>query len=181
MRNDGGRIGVQLIGIEAYVCDSLDWQGWILNSWSSRFFFLPEFYFQPLLSKPAEEKELRRIEAETARLEQQNDTALAKFLADDWVCFGARTLSKKEFIENVKSNLDSHENGVNPYTIEKKQCKSTFWRHGGRDSHQGIPPDTGYDEILAEEDTDVFTRDASGWHLRFTKISPPSVSSSSPN
>jgi hypothetical protein len=42
----------------------------------------------------SDEKELRKIEDETARLEQQNDTALAKFLADDWVCACARELSK---------------------------------------------------------------------------------------
>ena len=27
---------------------------------------------------------------------------------------------KKDFIANVKSNLDTHENGINPYTIEKR-------------------------------------------------------------
>ena len=31
-------------------------------------------------------------------------------------------------------------------------------------------PDTT--EFSDEDDTDVFTRDASGWHLRFTKTSP---------
>ena len=127
----------------------------------------------------AEEKELRRIEAETARLEQQNDTSLAKFLADDWVCVGARTLSKKEFIENVKRNLDTHENGVNPYTIEKKQVQVHVFGDTAvvtliKEYRQ--TPDTT--KFFAEEDTDVFTRDASGWHLRFTKISPPSIRSS---
>src|SRR5260221_10116892 len=69
-----------------------------------------------------DEKELRRIEAETARLEQQNDTALVKFIADDWVCVNpARgSISKSEFIQNMKHNLDTHENGTNSYTIEKK-------------------------------------------------------------
>ena len=129
----------------------------------------------------AEEKELRRIEAETARLEQQNDTSLAKFLADDWVCVGARTLSKKEFIENVKRNLDTHENGVNPYTIEKKKVQVHVFGDTAvvtliKEYRQ--TPDTT--KFFAEEDTDVFTRDASGWHLRFTKISP-SRSSPSPD
>jgi len=69
-----------------------------------------------------DEKGLRRIEAETARLEQQNDTSLVKFIADDWVCVNpARgSISKSEFIQNMKHNLDTHENGTNPYTIEKK-------------------------------------------------------------
>jgi ketosteroid isomerase-like protein len=137
--------------------------------------FLPESSFQSLLSKPRplKKKELRRIEAETARLEQQNDTTLAKFLADDWVCVGARTLSKKEFIESVKPNLDTHENGVNPYTIEKKQVKVHVFGDTAvvtliKEYHQ--TSDTT--KFFAEEGTDVFTRDASGWHLRFTKISP---------
>jgi len=71
----------------------------------------------------SDEKELRKIVDETARLEQQNDTALAKFLADDWVCACARELSKKEFIENAKHNLEAHENGPSPYTIESKSMK----------------------------------------------------------
>jgi hypothetical protein len=76
-------------------------------------------FFQP---SPNHEKELRRIEAETARLEQQNDTSLVKFIADDWVCVNpARSsISKSEFIQNMKHNLDTNENGINPYTIEKK-------------------------------------------------------------
>ena len=134
-------------------------------------------------AQTAEERELRRIEAEIARLEQQNDTALAKFLADDWVCVGARTLSKREFIENVKRNLDTDENGVNPYTIEKKQVQVHVFGDTAvvtliKEYHQ--TPDMT--KFFAEEDTDVFTRDAFGWHLRFTKISPPSTKdSSSPN
>jgi ketosteroid isomerase-like protein len=135
-------------------------------------------------AQTAEEKELQRIEAETARLEQQNDTALAKFLADDWVCVGARTLSKKEFIENVKRNRDSHENGVNsyPYTIEKKHVQVHVFGDTAVvtliKEYRQTPDAT---KFFNEENTDVFTRDASGWHLRFTKISPPSVSSSTPD
>jgi ketosteroid isomerase-like protein len=111
-------------------------------------------------AQTAEEKELRRIEAETARLEQQNDTALAKFLADDWVCVGARTLSKREFIENVKRNLDGHENGVNSYTIEKKQVQVHVFGDTAvvtlvKEYRQ--TPDTT--KFFAEEDTDVFTRE----------------------
>jgi hypothetical protein len=114
-------------------------------------------------AQTAEEKELRRIEVETARLEQQNDTALAKFLAE--VCVGARTLSKREFIENVKRNLDTHENGVNPtYTIEKKQVKVHVFGNTAVvtliKEYRQTPHMT---KFFAEEDTDVFTRDASGW------------------
>jgi hypothetical protein len=68
-----------------------------------------------------DEQVLRGIEVETARFESHNDPAIAKYFADDWVCVGQRrTLSKKEFVENVKQNLATHENGVNPYTVEKK-------------------------------------------------------------
>src|SRR5690242_20341435 len=65
-----------------------------------------------------DEQALRKIEAETARLEQQNNPALEKFFSDDWVCTGSRALSKREFIENVRSSA-THENGINAYTIEK--------------------------------------------------------------
>jgi len=148
---------------------------------SIEIFLLAGIFFSASYAQPqtAEEKELQRIEVETARLEQQNDTALAKFLADDWVCVGARTLSKKEFIENVKRNLDTHENGINPYTIEKKQVQIHVFGDTAvvtliKEYRQ--TPDTT--KFFAEEDTDVFTRDASGWHLRFTKISPSSIKSS---
>jgi ketosteroid isomerase-like protein len=120
-----------------------------------------------------DEKELRKIEGETARLEQQNDTALAKFLADDWVCACARGLSKKEFIENVKHNFEAHENGPSPYTLEKKNMKVHLFGDTAvvtyiKEYRQA--PDTT--KFFDEDDTDVFTRDASGWHLRLTKISP---------
>lgn len=127
-----------------------------------------------------DDKELRKIESETARLEQQNDSALAKFLADDWVCCGARGLSKKEFVENVKRNLETRENGINPYTIEKKNMKVHLFGDTAvvtyiKEYRQ--TPDTT--KFFDEDDTDVFTRDASGWHLRFTKVSPAPVQAAS--
>ena len=67
-----------------------------------------------------DEAVLRLIEGETAHLEKTNDASIAKYLADDWVCACPRALSKKEFIANVKNNLDTHENGINPYIIEKR-------------------------------------------------------------
>lgn len=96
-----------------------------------------------------DEKELRKIESETARLEQQNDSALAKFLADDWVFVGSRGLSKKEFVENVKRNLETHKNGTNPYTIEKKDMKvHLFGDTAVVTLHQGISADARHDKIL---------------------------------
>jgi ketosteroid isomerase-like protein len=113
---------------------------------------------------------LRQIEAETGRLEQKNDTSIAKYLADDWVCVGARALSKREFIANVKSNLDTHENGINPYTIEKRNLVVRVFGDTAvvtyiKEYRQ--TPDTT--KFFNEDDTDVFTRDSAGWHLRFTK------------
>jgi hypothetical protein len=138
-------------------------------------FFIAGILFSgpSLLSQTADDKELRRSEAESARLEQQNDTSFAKFLADDWVCVGARSLSKKEFVENVKRNRDTHENGINPYTIEKKDLHVHVFGETAvvtfvKEYRQ--TPDTT--KFFNEDDTDVFTRDASGWHLRFTKIAP---------
>lgn len=123
---------------------------------------------------------LRRIEAETGRLEQKNDTSIAEYFADDWVCVGARTLSKKEFIANVKSNLDTHENGINPYTIEKRNLVVHVFGDTAvvtyiKEYRQA--PDTA--KFFNEDDTDVFTRDSAGWHLRFTKISPVQQQSAS--
>jgi ketosteroid isomerase-like protein len=132
-------------------------------------------------AQTSDEKELRRIETETAKLEQQNDTSLAKFLADDWVCVGpARNLSKKEFVQNVKHNLDRHENGINPYTIEKKDVQVRVFGNTAvvtyiKEYRQ--TPDTS--KFVGEDDTDVFTRDSSGWHPQFTKISPVQTQSAS--
>ena len=116
---------------------------------------------------------LRQIEAETARLEQTNDISIAKYLSDDWVCACPRTLSKKEFVANVKSNRDTHENGINPYTIEKRNMVVHVFGDTAvityiKEYHQ--TPDTT--KFFNEDDTDVFTRDGAGWQLRFTKISP---------
>ena len=128
----------------------------------------------------SDEQALRKIEAETAKLEQQNDPGLEKFLSDDWVCAGSRALSKKQFIENVKRNLATHENGVNPYTVEKLNLGIHIFGDTAvvtyvKEYRQ--TPDTT--KFFNEDDTDVFTRTASGWQLRFTKISPVQSQSAS--
>jgi ketosteroid isomerase-like protein len=128
----------------------------------------------------SDEQSLRKIEAETAKLEQQNNPALEKFFSDDWVCTGSRTLSKKEFIENVKRNFATHENGVNPYTIEKQNMQIHIFGDTAvvtyvKEYRQ--TPDTT--KFFNEDDTDVFTRAANGWLLRFTKISPVQSQSAS--
>jgi len=132
-------------------------------------------------AQTSDEKELRRIEAETARLEQQNDTSLVKFIADDWVCVSpARSISKTEFIQNVKHNLDTHENGINPYTIEKKNVLVRVFGDTAVVTYTKEYRQTSdTSKFFGEDDTDVFTRDGSGWHLRFTKISPVQTQSAS--
>ena len=127
-----------------------------------------------------DEQALRKIEAETARLEQQNNPALEKFFSDDWVCTGSRALSKKEFIENVKRSSATHENGVSPYTIEKLSIQIHIFGDTAvvtyvKEYRQ--TPDTT--KFFNEDDTDMFTRAANGWLLRFTKISPVQSQSAS--
>jgi ketosteroid isomerase-like protein len=105
---------------------------------------------------------------------------LAKYLADDWVCVGPRHLCKAEFLQNVQHNLDTHENGVNPYTIEKKNLQVRVFGDTAvvtyiKENRQ--TPDTS--KLFNEDDTDVFTRDASGWHLHYTRIYPVQSQSAS--
>lgn len=117
--------------------------------------------------------ELHKIESEIARLEQQNDTAIANFLADDWVCACARELSKKEFIQNVKQNSKLPENGINRYTIERKNLKVYVFRDTAVVTYTKEYRQTQDKTKFFDEDhTDVFTRDASGWHLHLSRISP---------
>src|SRR5256885_6753810 len=123
-------------------------------------------------SGSSDEQALRKIEAETAKLEQQNDPGLEKFISDDWVCAGLKALSKKQFIENVKRNSATHENGVNPYAIEKQNMQVHVFADTAvvtylKEYRQ--TPDTT--KFFNEDDTDVFTRTPNGWLLRFTKIS----------
>jgi ketosteroid isomerase-like protein len=80
----------------------------------------------------------------------------------------------------VKRNLAAHENGVNPYTIEKQKMQIHIFGDTAvvtyvKEYRQ--TPDTS--KFFNEDDTDVFTRTASGWILRFTKISPVQSQSAS--
>src|SRR5215467_7862250 len=139
-------------------------------------------------AQTTDEKELKRIELETARLEQQSDVGLGKYLAEDWVCVGMRNLSKTEFLQNVKhareQNLFSTESQqrqtANPYTIEKKNLQVRIFGDAAvvtyiKEYRQS--PDIS--KFFQEDDTDVFTRDASGWHLHYTRIYPAQMESAS--
>jgi len=129
----------------------------------------------------ADEQALRGIETEIAKLEQQNDSTFAKFFAKDWICVGpTRVLSKTEFVENIQHNFLTHANGLNPYTIEKKNVQVRVFGDTAvvtyiKEYRQ--EPDTT--KFFNEDDTDVFTREAGGWRLRFTKVAPVQTQSAS--
>ena len=99
-------------------------------------------------------------------------------LADDWVCVvegGKKALSKAQFQQNVKHNFAAQDKGPSPYTIDKKNMRVDLF--GGtavvtyfKEYRQA--PDTT--KFFDEDITDVFTKSSSGWHLRFTKVSPVS-------
>ena len=123
-------------------------------------------------SKALDESELRRIEAETAKSEQQNASSMTDLLADDWVGLGAKVLTKSELQANVKQNFAAH-NGPNPYTIEKKNMRVDLFGDTAvvtyvKEYRQ--TPDTT--RVHDEDNTDVFTRSLKGWRVRLTKVSP---------
>jgi len=95
-------------------------------------------------------------------------------LAEDWICLSAKkVLSKAEFQENVKRNFVTHDNGPNPYTIEKKNMRVDLFGDTAvvtyiKEYRQTADTTKGF----SEDDTDVFTRDTRGWRLRLTKVSP---------
>ncbi len=123
-------------------------------------------------SKAQDENELRRIESETAKFEQQNASSTTDLIADDWVGLGAKVLTKSELQANVKQNFAAH-NGPNPYTIEKKNMRVDLFGDTAvvtyvKEYRQAVDTTKVYDE----DNTDVFTRSSKGWRVRLTKVSP---------
>jgi len=123
-------------------------------------------------SKTQDDSELRRIESETAKFEQQNDSSrMVLLLADDWVGLGAHVLTKNDLQAGMKGNLAAH-NGPNPYTIEKKNIRVDLFGDTAVvtyiKEYRQTPDST---KFFDEDDTDVFTRSSMGWRLRLTKIS----------
>jgi len=145
------------------------------------------FFAPSVRAQTNDEEELARIEGQTSRLEQRNDTTLAKYLADDWVCVGARSLTKGQFIQNLQKNqsvrtfrFSWQEGAPDAPTIEKKHVQVRVFGDTAVVTYikkYRQAPDTS--KFFDEDDTDVFTRDASGWRLRFTKISPAQTQSAS--
>ena len=137
-------------------------------------FLVPPSLKSQAAPRSADEQALRGIETEIAKLEQQNDATLAKFFAEDWICLGpTRVLSKSEFVENVRRNFITHEKGVNPYAIEKKNMQVHVFGDTAVvtyvKEYRQTPDPT---KFFNEDDTDVFTREAGGWRLRFTRVVP---------
>lgn len=123
-------------------------------------------------SKAQDESELRRIECESGKFEQQNDSSLTNLLADDWVLLGGtKVLTKSELQANVKQNFAAH-NGPNPYTIEKNNMRVDLFGDTAivtyiKEYRQTADTTKVYDQ----DNTDVFTRSSKGWRLRLTKVS----------
>jgi hypothetical protein len=124
-------------------------------------------------SQVQDESELRRIESETAKFEQQNDSKWTDLLADDWVLLGNKTnLTKTELRANVKQNFAA-QNGPNPYMIEKKEMRVDLFGDTAVVTYiKEYRQTADITKVHDEDSTDVFTRSSKGWRLRLTKISP---------
>jgi len=133
----------------------------------------------------SDERERRRIEKQAARMEQEDNPAIANYLSDDWVCVGLRALSKREFLQNVRNNGAAHrleQSSATPahaYTNEKNHMQVRLFGDTVVTYVKVYRQSPDITEFFHEDDTDVFTRDAGGWHLRFSKILPVPMRSAS--
>ena len=122
-------------------------------------------------SKTQDEQTLRKIESQTAQIEQANDVSKMGALADDWVLLGRKILSKSEFQQNVKTNSA---NGPSPYTVEKKNMRVDLFGDTAVVTYiKEYRQTADTTQFFGEDDTDVFTRSSDGWRLRLTKVVPP--------
>ena len=123
-------------------------------------------------SKAQDESELRRIESESGRFEQQNDSKWTDLLADDWVLLGAtKVLTKSELQANVKQNFAAH-NGPNPNTIEKNNMRVDLLGDTAVVTYiKEYRQTADATKVFDQDNTDVFTRSSKGWRLRLTKVS----------
>ena len=124
-------------------------------------------------SKAQDESELRRIESESGRFEQQNDSKWTDLLADDWVLLlNNKNLTKTELQASVKQNFAAH-NGPNPYTIEKNNMRVDLLGDTAVVTYiKEYRQTADTTKVHDEDNTDVFTRNAKSWRLRLTKVSP---------
>ena len=119
-------------------------------------------------ARAKDEQSLRKIESETADLEQQNDSSKMGALADDWVYLGRKVLSKSEFEQSLARN-----SAPAPYTIEKKNMRVDLFGDTAVVTYIKEYRQTADNtKFFDEDDTDVLTRSSVGWRLRLTKIAP---------
>jgi ketosteroid isomerase-like protein len=124
-------------------------------------------------SKAQDESELRRIESDTTKFEQQNDSKWTDLLADDWVLLGNKNnLTKTDLQANGKQNFAAH-NGPNPYAIEKKEMRVDLFGDTAVVTYiKEYRQTADTTKVHDEDNTDVFTRSSKGWRLRLTRVSP---------
>ena len=138
--------------------------------------FLVMFWSRFAFSAEQSDKmQILQIEKQTAIGEQQNDLSMMHLLSDDFVIAGgAKELTKKQFVENVKNNFAAHENGINPYTIEKKNMQVYVFGDTAVATYLKEYKQTGdASHAFAEDDTDILTRSSSGWLIRMNRLSRP--------
>lgn len=120
-----------------------------------------------------DEQQLRNIEAQLAKFEQQNDVSMMSLTATNFVFVGKKVISRKGLEEGVKHSFTAHGNGPNPYTIERKDMQVYLFGDTAvvtyvKEYRQ--TPDTS--KFIYEDTTDVFKKDAKGWLWQFSKTSP---------
>jgi len=132
-----------------------------------------------LLARPStrttsqDEQELRRIETTTGRGEQKNDVSVMSVFASDWVASSTKkVLSRQQAEENIKTNFLAHDNGPNPYTIEKKNMQVYLFGDTAVVTYiKEYRQTRDTTQFFDEDDTDVFKRGSKGWLVQFSKIS----------
>jgi len=121
--------------------------------------------------KSEDEQALRRIELQMARGEQENDWSKMSAMADDWIAYGRKAVSRADAEQGMKHAAEEH--GSNPYTVEKKNMRVERFGDTAVVTYTKEYRQTADTSKVAYEDnTDVFTRTPSGWRLHFTRTSP---------
>ncbi len=127
----------------------------------------------PQATQTQNEQELRRIEATTAKGEQQNDVSMMRLFASDFVSAGRNVMPKQQLEEAVRSNFVSHGNGPSPVTIEKKNMVIYLFGDTAVVTYVKEYRQTRDTTKFSDEDiTDVFKRGTKSWLLQFSKFSP---------
>jgi hypothetical protein len=127
----------------------------------------------PPASQTQDERELRQIEATTAKGEQQNDVSMMRLFASNFVFAGRNVMSKQQLEDAVRSNFVDHGNGPSPVTIEKNNMAVYLFGDTAvvtyiKEYRQTRDTTKFFDEDM----TDVFNRRPQGWLLQFSKSSP---------